>query len=353
MSGSIVEAMGRVRVQLEQGGALTALQGEASFDRTGPASDIADELCRCAESPAAADIFGALVRTGVLPLVLPEIASLAGVSQSPPHVYDVLEHTLAVVRSATRLVSGLSGRAAAELERDSRVTWALGRLAPHREWLAKRLVDGLSPGRTRGSLLVIGALLHDIAKPLTRSVGDDGRVHFYRHEDAGVPIVRERLAAVEFVPDEIDFVAELVLQHLRPLEFARESALPARVVKRFVRDTPASTPEVCLLSLADQLGKGDEGDDRKWRRLIERVVEVLDAYSAGPALPPPAVLLSGTDLMVELGLQPGRLVGRLLAAVREAQERGEVADRDAAIKVARRTLEECATTGVEKEGKRR
>ena len=53
--------------------------------------------------------------------------------------------------------------------------------------------------------------------------------------------------------------------------------------------------------------------------------------------PPP--LLDGTDLMRELSLQPGKLIGELLEAVREAQAMGEVTTQAQALEFARKRLD--------------
>jgi hypothetical protein len=53
----------------------------------------------------------------------------------------------------------------------------------------------------------------------------------------------------------------------------------------------------------------------------------------------PPALITGHDLMSELGLAPGPRVGQLLEAVREAQVVGDVTDRDGALEFARRWVE--------------
>jgi len=50
--------------------------------------------------------------------------------------------------------------------------------------------------------------------------------------------------------------------------------------------------------------------------------------------------LNGNDLMQELDLQPGALIGLLLEAIREAQALGEVSTREQAMELARKHLEE-------------
>lgn len=59
----------------------------------------------------------------------------------------------------------------------------------------------------------------------------------------------------------------------------------------------------------------------------------------------PPRFLSGTDLMQEFGLQPGKMVGQLLEAIREAQAVGEIQDREAALAFARQWLQHETKSG--------
>ncbi len=107
-------------------------------------------------------------RLGLTAVVLPELNALHGVEQSHFHHLDVYDHTLEVLRQAL------------ELERDpERVFGELA--APLDALMREPFADELD----RWQALRLGALLHDVAKPATRSVRPDGRVTFIGHDSAG------------------------------------------------------------------------------------------------------------------------------------------------------------------------
>ena len=195
-------------------------------------------------------------------------------------------------------------------------------------------------GRNRALLLKMAALLHDVGKPETWSQGEDGRIHFYNHEPVGARIAATRLQALRFGRDEVKRVHVMVEGHLRPAHLARAEKVTRRAVYRYFRATGDAGVEVALLSLADRLATwGPHLQEYRWPRHLEvaemLLTHYLERYEETIAPPP---LVTGHDLMAELGLEPGPEIGRLLEALREAQAAGEVGTREEALALARQDL---------------
>jgi len=270
--------------------------------------------------------------------VLPELAQCRGVTQSEPHYLDVYGHTLQTVFHTEALLRALHllpgiGREVA----DSPLAIVPPALAPFADRLQAHLMSETSAGRNRAQMLLWAALSHDWGKPLTRTV-EEGRVRFLTHDERGAELVAGRLRTLAFSAGEIRLVSTVVRHHMRPSLLAREGVLTRRAIYRFFRDTGDTGVETLLLSLADRLGTygPDLGGDA-WEERLQFIARMLAAYYERPEIVAPSPLVSGDDLITEVGIAPGPLVGQLLAQVREAQAAGEVTTRDEALAFARRT----------------
>jgi poly(A) polymerase/tRNA nucleotidyltransferase (CCA-adding enzyme) len=97
---------------------------------------------------------------------------------------------------------------------------------------------------------------------------------------------------------------------------------------------------VLLHGLADHLAaRGPHVDRQDWQHHLEWTAAMLDAYWGQPP-EQKQPLVNGNDLMEELDLQPGKLIGELLREIDEARAAGEIHSRAEALALARRMLEE-------------
>jgi poly(A) polymerase len=212
--------------------------------------------------------------SGLLDVLLPEIAAGAGVPQ-PPQYHpegDVFVHTCLVL---DRL--DLAGRTEDEEE-----------------------------------ALLLGALLHDVGKPPTMSVDDTGRVRFNGHDAKGAEMTEALLDRLRFPNRRKEVVRDLVAKHML---FPSLPKMRPNRVRTFL-----GAPEFPLhLSLHRADCGGSHGD----LSLAAYCLERLEAFANEPVLPPP--LLRGQDLLAA-GYRAGPRLGRILAWIRERQLDGEVSD---------------------------
>ena len=189
----------------------------------------------------------------------------------------------------------------------------------------------------RWLLLKWTALLHDIGKPATKTVEENGRTRFFGHEDLGAQLAEERLRTLRFSNDEIERVKGIIGGHMRPHLLA-ENELTRRAIYRFFRDTDDYGVDILLLSMADHLAThGPAVELRRWVDRLDLISQLFSAYfSQREEVVAPPPLVNGHDIMQELGLLPGKQVGAILEAIREAQASGEVATKEDALALARR-----------------
>lgn len=304
------------------------------------AERIRDELARIFALPDACTGLRLLDRLALLDAILPEITAGRGITQPGPyHAYDVFDHNLHTVEALDIML------APSHPDRPDAGLWStLWDVFAWREPdLRAYLAAPTTEGRTRASLLKIAGLLHDVAKPQTRTLTPDGNAHFYGHADTGAETAARILRRLRFSAPEVRFVATLVAEHLRPVQLAPVGAAPTRrALYRFHRDLGDAADAVILLSLADAasargLTRANTAEtSAPWLQHVRYMNSLLVRSIEGTGILDAPRLVTGHDITSELGLREGPRIGRILEALREAQATGEVHDRDGALALARR-----------------
>jgi poly(A) polymerase len=230
-----------------------------------------------------------------MPSIVPEVMELRGVSQQPtpraPASKDVYAHVLRVVeRSSQRLVA----------------RWS--------------------------------ALLHDIAKPRTRSV-EDNKVHFFNHEDIGAYMAREILKRLHFDRDFIESVSRIVRLHMRANAYTSEWTDGA--VRRLMLDAGDDLPDLLDLSRADITSYRVDKVARASARvseLAERCQHLKEEAKRVPLRSP----LDGNELMEMFGRGPGPwlrpIKDRLLSLVIDGELSPD--NKEEAARIARSMIED-------------
>jgi poly(A) polymerase len=189
----------------------------------------------------------------------------------------------------------------------------------------------------RAGLFRIAALLHDVAKPKTRTVEPGGKVRFLGHAQEGAGVAGVVLERWGFNQREIRLVQAAVRQHLRPTQMGWPNMPTRRAVNRYFRDTGEAAKGVLYLSLADHLAtRGAALEPANWRIHAETARYIHDQRREAPA--EPLHLIDGYDIMSFFSLRPGRRLGELLASVRRAEDSGEVSSKGEALALVGRLL---------------
>jgi len=234
------------------------------------AERVREELTKMLTEGAARAACELLDTCWLLPVVLPEISALHGVEQ-PPQYHpegDVWIHTMMM----------LEGLPAA--------------CSPTLAW---------------------GVLLHDIGKPATfRSEKETGdRIRFDGHVEVGMAIARKLLGKLRFSNEELEQILALIENHMRFKDVGR---MKPATLKRFVR-LPRLEEHLDLHRL----------DCLSSNRNLAAYDFVREFVSkTPPEVVRPPRLLTGSDVL-EMGFSAGPVVGKILAAVEEAQLNGELA----------------------------
>ncbi|MFQ5877986.1 MAG: CCA tRNA nucleotidyltransferase [Acidobacteriota bacterium] len=198
---------------------------------------------------------------------------------------------------------------------------------------ARELIEGLP--REKSLAVMLAVLCHDLGKPATTSVVR-GRIRSFEHEEAGIEpttsfLDRLKLRTLNGYPLREQVIA-LVAHHLTPSHWHKNrDKVGDGAVRRLARRLE---PELLyLVSLADSLGRTGEFSTEAQEWFIDRVRRL------GVEQKPPPPILLGRHLL-DMGLRPGPVIGRITRAVYEMQLDGRVTDLAGARREARRMIEE-------------
>ncbi len=296
-----------------------------------------DELMQILGTARAARGLRTMEDLGLFPHVLPEMDVTRGVEQPREHYWDVFGHSLEAVAALDILLAedepeGEPGRM---LWRElwTELGWWEGAGAYLRQEVA--------PNTFRCALIKLCALLHDSGKPATKTFDETSRMRFFGHAEAGAEIAGRMLQRLHFSSREVALVTSMIRAHLRPVQMAQQGAPTDRAIYRFFRDTGEAGIDTLFLSLADHLATvGPRFNREGWQQHVALVSFVLQRKLMQTSVIEPPKLFRGDELMAELSLSPGPLVGELLELIREAQAAGEVRTREEALELARSRLEQ-------------
>lgn len=271
------------------------------------------ELDRIVASGLAAKTFSQMNAAGILEIILPELIPGKGLEQPASHHLDVFSHNMAALAAVEEIVAA-PGKYFAGHDRD------------FQDYLA---IDG------HPSLLKWGALFHDLGKPETVAVREDGRTTFYNHDRAGAEIFTRIARRLRWSREHRQTVAKLIELHMYPFHLSNASqttGITPRACLRLVKAVGDDLPGLFLLAMADSLAsQGPLRPPAMEAALVAlyALVEKVLRESIRPVLSGPP-LLNGHDLK-RMGLVPGPLFGQIMEGLEQAQVGGEITGKEEAL----------------------
>ncbi len=297
---------------------------------------VRDELLAILSFDGARGHLEVLDRLDLLCRIIPELAETKGVDQPKEHYWDVWGHLVHTVETAERVTKGHQNSPIYSL-----VHWTAETDA--------HFSQEVSDGHTRKTFLKLAALLHDISKPQTKQKDETGRTRFPGHSELGAAVAAERLTHLRIGSRGIATVTKIIEEHLRPTHMMQGVERPtSRAIYRFFRDVGDAAVDTLYFSLADYLGaRGPELDLDDWGNHARMVAHVLQVGMQPPTSEEPGEEagkeasrpVNGHDLMEHFNLEPGPLIGMILAGIDEAWAVGEITTREEALASAATMLE--------------
>ncbi|APV45395.1 poly(A) polymerase [Dehalogenimonas formicexedens] len=289
-----------------------------------------EDLVKLFSLPSMDSVVDYLDRLGLLTRIFPELEPSRGVDQPIEHAWDVLGHQFKTVQSLDWVLRrGPWNYAPVEAQK----------LIPWTKTVQNYFESTVNSGACRTALTRLAALIHDIAKPETKTLAPNGRVRFYGHPGRGAETAVSMLTRLRFSQKEIKFIAAMVELHMRPTQMGPDSIQPTpRAVYRFNRDAGDAAVATLYLSLADHLAaRGPTLQLDNFAEHVKIVTYVLSERDRQQAEAPDR-LIDGNDLQSRFGLKPGPELGRILEELAEARATGEISTHEEGLELAERLI---------------
>lgn len=235
---------------------------------------INDELNKVilAEKPSKG--FNIMFQTGLLPFILPELQNMYGVEKVNGRAHkDNFYHTLQVLDNV------------AEVSQDLWLRWV--------------------------------AILHDIAKPLTKRYSKEHGWTFHGHEDRGARMVPKMFKRMKLPQNEhMKYVEKLVRLHQRPIALVTGEVSDS-AIRRIVVEAGEDLDDLLLFCRCDITSRNEQKVARflkNYDELQARIKEVEERDDLRNFQPP----ITGQMIMETFNLKPGRVIGQIKNDIREA-----------------------------------
>ncbi len=228
---------------------------------------IYDELIKIFKSEKPSISFELFRKTGILPIILPELSRCIGIQQKGSHDFDVYNHLIYSCDAAPRDNENVR----------------------------------------------IAAMFHDLGKPESLGEDEEGLPTFYNHEYMSERIASEIMLRYRFPKEKMKKILHLIRNHM----FHYTDEWSDAAVRRFIRRIGIENlEEQYLLRYADISGMSHtDGDFRNIQSLKERVLKILEEENAFSIKD---LEIDGKDLMNSLKISGGPIIGDILEYLLES-----------------------------------
>ncbi len=210
-------------------------------------------------------------------------------------------------------------------------------------------------GFPRINYIKLAGFLHDIGKYSTWTLENNGntvwkisdglpypedtglRHRFIKHDAVGAKMVIPLLRGLKFSNKQIDYISEMIRQHIYPSSIISSPVLDNKVMMRYVRKMDKNVIDNIMLAKADRLSaQGPDVTKEMTENNINGLNKLLKFYlEVKPNLKPIPKLINGTEIMDILKINQSPQLGIIIKKLHDAQLNGDISTREEALEFIR------------------
>ena len=256
--------------------------------------------------------------SGLLTAIFPDLDRLKGCFQNHYHHFDVFEHTMRAYGHLETLLNDP------------------GKILPDTSAKIHQYIHKNKP-----ALIKCAILLHDIGKPLMKTLDSSGNCHFYGHARKSADMAQKISQRLRFSNHERQFIDGIIRNHMKPLSLFtayEKKTLTQKGITRFYKKCGEYTPALLLAAIADTKAKQNKLNEKNkaFKSFLKKMIfEYFYHYQPISDEPP---LITGRDLIHVFGLTPSPLFRKILNLVDDAKLTKTIENRSEALELVKDIL---------------
>lgn len=256
--------------------------------------------------------------SGLLTAIFPDLDRLKGCFQNHHHHFDGFEHTMRAYGHLETLLNDP------------------GKILPDTSAKIHQYIHKNKP-----ALIKCAILLHDIGKPLMKTLDSSGNCHFYGHARKSADMAQKISQRLRFSNHERQFIDGIIRNHMKPLSLFtayEKKTLTQKGITRFYKKCGEYTPALLLAAIADTKAKQNKLNEKNkaFKSFLKKMIfEYFYHYQPISDEPP---LITGRDLIHVFGLTPSPLFRKILDLVDDAKLTKTIENRSEALELVKDIL---------------
>ena len=287
-----------------------------------------DEIMKLFGGKYTAQTLLRMLDLGILELIFTPVEEIKTIPTNSHHHLDLVHHVIETVRQIEMQYEDSDGEI---LEHLNRIDFG---------------------GYPRINHLKLAGFLHDIGKPSTWTIEDSGgkciwnhsdktdypndkmyRHRFIKHDLVGAKMVEPLLKNLKFSNKQIDYISEMIRQHIYPSSVISAPNCDKKVMMRYVRKMGDNVIDNIVLAKADRLSaQGPAVTKEMTENNLKGLNKLLEFYlEVKPTLKPLPKLIDGVEIMQILGIKQSPILGEIIKELHEAQLNQEINTKEEAV----------------------